>query len=49
MAEQETAEETKKVIVVGDGYVGKTCLVSKLTEGKFINNYYMTVGSTYVL
>ena len=37
-------ENTKKVIVIGDGYVGKTCLVSKITEGKFINNYHATIG-----
>lgn len=40
----QTTENTKKIIVIGDGYVGKTCLVAKLTEGKFINNYHMTIG-----
>ncbi len=38
------ANDTKKVIVIGDGLVGKTCLVSKITEGKFINNYHTTIG-----
>ena len=37
-------ENTKKVVVIGDGYVGKTCFVSKVTEGKFINNYHVTIG-----
>ena len=37
-------ENTKKVVVIGDGYVGKTCFVSKITEGKFINNYHVTIG-----
>lgn len=38
------SENSKKVIVIGDGYVGKTCLVSKISEGKFINNYHTTIG-----
>lgn len=40
-------ENTKKVVVIGDGYVGKTCFVSKVTEGKFINNYHVTIGVEY--
>ena len=40
------AGDTKKVIVIGDGCVGKTCLVSKIAEGKFINNYHATVGGS---
>ncbi len=38
------SENTKKVIVIGDGFCGKTSLVAKITEGKFINNYHMTIG-----
>ena len=38
------SENSKKVIVIGDGCVGKTCLVSKISEGKFINNYHTTIG-----
>ena len=38
------SENSKKVIVIGDGCVGKTCLVSKISEGKFINNYRTTIG-----
>lgn len=34
----------KKVIVIGDGHVGKTCFVSKVTENKFIPNYLPTFG-----
>lgn len=34
----------KKVIVIGDGCVGKTCLVAKVTENKFIPNYLPTFG-----
>lgn len=42
-----STENTKKIIVIGDGCVGKTCLVAKLTEGKFINNYHVTIGGEY--
>ena len=41
---QSTAENARKVIVIGDGYCGKTSLVAKITEGKFINNYHVTLG-----
>ena len=33
-------------IVIGDVVCGKTSLVAKITEGKFINNYHMTIGGT---
>ena len=35
---------SRKVIVIGDGAVGKTCFVSKVTENKFIPNYLPTLG-----
>lgn len=41
---QNGGENAKKVIIIGDGHVGKTCLVAKVTEGKFINNYHCTIG-----
>ena len=41
---QNGGENTKKVIIIGDGHVGKTCFVAKVTEGKFINNYHCTIG-----
>lgn len=41
-------ENTKKVIVIGDGLVGKTCFVSKVTEERFINNYHATIGGRAV-
>lgn len=40
----QSTENSKKVVVIGDGVVGKTSLVAKITEGKFITNYHMTVG-----
>ena len=39
----------KKVIVIGDGYVGKTCFVSKVTENRFIPNYKQTFGGMHVV
>ena len=38
-----------KVIVVGDGAVGKTSLVMMFTEQKFQNQYIMTIGSNFAL
>ena len=46
---QNGGENTKKVIIIGDGFVGKTCLVAKVTEGKFINNYHCTIGGEYII
>ena len=37
----------KKVIVIGDGHVGKTCFVAKVTENKFIPNYLPTMGGKW--
>ena len=37
----------KKVIVIGDGCVGKTCFVAKVTENKFIPNYLPTFGGKW--
>ncbi len=45
----ESAENNKKVIVIGDGFCGKTSLVAKITEGKFINNYHQTIGGELAL
>lgn len=45
----QTTENSKKVIVIGDGVCGKTSLVAKITEGKFINNYHMTLGGKSAL
>ena len=44
MQQPPSTDNTKKVIVIGDGYCGKTTLVAKITEGKFINNYHVTLG-----
>lgn len=38
-----------KVVVVGDGAVGKTSLVMHFTEQKFSSQYIMTIGSNFAL
>ncbi|MHA1679935.1 MAG: GTP-binding protein [Promethearchaeota archaeon] len=38
-----------KVVVVGDGAVGKTSLVMHFTEQKFSQQYIMTIGSNFAL
>ena len=38
----------KKVIVIGDGAVGKTCFVTRATENKFVPNYLPTLGGELV-
>ena len=40
----ETPKEIYKVIVVGDGGIGKICLTRRFTSGKFSASYKMTVG-----
>lgn len=40
----ETPNEIYKVIIVGDGGIGKTCLTRRFTTGKFSASYTMTVG-----
>lgn len=33
-----------KILVIGDGGVGKTSLITRFTEQKFINSYTATIG-----
>ena len=42
--ESETPNEIYKIIIVGDGGIGKTCLTRRFTTGKFSASYTMTVG-----
>ena len=37
-----------KVIVVGDGQVGKTCLITRFCKDKFLNEYKKTLGVDYL-
>jgi len=36
-----------KVIVIGDGTVGKTSLIKKFTQGKFQKDYIKTLGAQF--
>ena len=36
---------SKKVIIVGDGGVGKSALVKKMRFGDFVKPYYPTLGA----
>ena len=38
---------TFKVIVIGDGRVGKTSLIKKFTKGKFQEDYIKTIGAQF--
>ena len=39
--------ERIKIIVVGDGAVGKTSIVSRFAESRFSEEYKLTVGATF--
>lgn len=38
-----------KTIVVGDGQVGKTAITYRYAEGKFLENYKMTIGVDFTI
>jgi len=38
-----------KIVVVGDGAVGKTSLIKKYTEEKFQSDYIMTIGANFAV
>lgn len=44
----EAATKRVKLVVVGDGMVGKTCLLLAFSKGQFIEGYIPTVFETYV-
>jgi GTPase SAR1 family protein len=38
----------KKLVIIGDGAVGKTCLIQSFFKNKFSSDYETTVFETYV-
>ena len=45
---EEEMELTMKVIVVGDGRVGKTSLITRFTQGEFSADYKKTLGVDFL-
>ncbi|CBZ26485.1 putative small G-protein [Leishmania mexicana MHOM/GT/2001/U1103] len=41
-------EECIKVIVVGDGNVGKTCMLRRFVRGDFVDQYRKTIGAEFM-
>jgi small GTP-binding protein len=39
---------TMKVVIIGDSGVGKSSMLLRYTENRFIDNYIMTIGINYV-
>ncbi|KPI90514.1 putative small G-protein [Leptomonas seymouri] len=44
----EDSDESIKVIVVGDGNVGKTCMLRRFVKGDFIAQYRKTIGAEFM-
>ncbi len=44
----EAFDYIQKLIIIGDSGVGKSNLLLRFTEGKFADNYMMTIGLNYV-
>ncbi|EPY34545.1 Rab family, other [Strigomonas culicis] len=44
----DTVAESIKVIVVGDGNVGKTCMLRRFVRGDFLEQYKKTIGAEYM-
>lgn len=47
MASRKSKESRKKLVVVGDGFCGKTCLLLTYCSGEFPSVYVPTIFETY--
>jgi len=47
LSEEEDKSYVFKIVVVGDGNVGKTSLIRKYTEGNFVKDYIKTIGAQF--
>lgn len=45
---EEPFDYLMKVIIIGDSGVGKSNILLRYSEGKFVENYMMTIGINYV-
>ena len=45
---EEQFDYLMKVIIIGDSGVGKSNMLLRYSEGKFVENYMMTIGINYV-
>jgi small GTP-binding protein len=45
---EENFDYLQKIIIIGDSGVGKSNILLRYSEGKFVENYMMTIGINYV-
>ena len=45
---EEQFDYLQKIIIIGDSGVGKSNVLLRYSEGKFVDNYMMTIGINYV-
>lgn len=45
---EEQFDYLQKIIIIGDSGVGKSNILLRYSEGKFVDNYMMTIGINYV-
>ena len=45
---EEDFDVLKKIIIIGDSGVGKSNILLRYSEGKFVDNYMMTIGINFM-
>jgi small GTP-binding protein len=45
---EENFDYLQKIIIIGDSGVGKSNILLRYSEGKFVENYMMTIGINFV-